>query len=205
MSKLRWAAIGLGLAVMVSAQARAADYPFTGLFNFPPDDAAAADSALFCAYNFFAQNPDGSYVNYHLDLPRYRKDGTIRFLVFTRGQCSAENGKVETCTTRWDVDPKNEGASFFDVIQTIGPASVQVAYFDSLADARSFAGTGKPPPSSMGKYNRCPFDADAIARYRTDEESSISNDDREGLVTPKLDADTRATMTRVLTAIRDGQ
>ncbi len=91
------------------------------------------------------------------------------------------------------------------MIQTIEPDSVQVGYFDSLADARSFAGTGKPSPSSTGKYNRCPFDAEAIAKYRTEEQSSISNDERESIVTPKLDADTRATMTRVLTAIGDGQ
>ena len=193
------------VAVTGVAAAWAADYPFTGLFNFPPDEVSATDAPLYCGYNFFAQNTDGSYTTYHLDLSRYRKDATIRYLVFTRGSCSVDAKNVENCTTTWDVDPKNRNQSFADVIEKNDKDQVQVAFFDRLADAQSFSTSGKPEPTGTGRYFRCPFDQATIAKYRTEEESTISEDERQALTVPKLDDATRATMTKVLDAIRAGQ
>lgn len=196
------AACGLFLA---TTAARAEDYPFSGLFVFPPETVAAEDASLFCGYNFFAQNVDGSYQNYHLDLPAYEKDGTIRFLIYTRGQCKAESGKVETCTPAWDADKSLPVQDFVDVIKEIGTDRVVVSFFDTIDDARSFFASGKPEPNGDSTYFRCPYDAAAIAKYRSDTESTLTADERDKLVAPDLDDKTRANLTAVLAAIRAGK
>ncbi|MBN8993778.1 MAG: hypothetical protein J0H94_01030 [Rhizobiales bacterium] len=206
MSPIRFTvAAACGLLLAAATGARAEDYPFSGLFVFPPEDAAAEDATLYCGYNFFAQNPDGSYQNYHLDLPAYEKDGTIRFLIYTRGQCTAENGKVETCTPSWDADKSLPVQDFVDVIKEIGTDRVVVSFFDTADDARSFFATGKPEPGGDSTYFRCPYDAAAIARYRSDTESTLSADERDKVVVPDLDDKTRANLSAVLAAIRDGK
>lgn len=205
MRSFPWLAAGtFGLALFATA-ALAEEYPFSGLFVFPPDDLSASDAPLLCGYNFFAQNSDGSYQNYHLDLPAYRKDGTIRFLIYTRGQCIAENGRVETCTPSWDADKSLPNQAFMDVIKEIRPDKVIVSLFDTIEDARSFFATGKPDPTGSSTYVRCPYDSAAIAKYRTDQASTLSADDRDAVVIPEMTDAARAEMTAVLSAIRDGK
>jgi len=199
------AAAAFTVFLAASSEGLADGYPFTGLFTYPDASVAAGDAQLLCAYNFFSQNADGTFVNYHLDLPLYRKDGTIRFLVFTRGHCAAEGGKVETCTTDWDSEKDNEGQVYFDVLTGIGPGTIDIANFDTVADARSFLADRAPEPASIGRFYRCPFDDAAIARYRTEVESTIAGDDRTNMITPELDDETRATMTAVLSAIGAGK
>jgi hypothetical protein len=197
-------AAALGLALAASA-ARAEDYPFSGLFVFPAEDVAEADATLLCGYNFFAQNADGTYQNYHLDLPAYKKDGTIRFLVYTRGACTAESGKVESCTPSWDADKSLPQQDFVDVIKEIQPQKVVVSFFGRLEEARSFFATGEPQPVGDTTYFRCPYDAAAISKYRSDTESSLSATQRDSLVVPEMTDEARATMTAVLAAIHDGK
>jgi hypothetical protein len=198
------AAATIGLALAATA-AKAEDYPFSGLFVYPMDDVSPEDATLLCGYNFFAQNADGSYQNYHLDLPAYEKDGTVRFLIYTRGQCAAENGKVETCRPSWDADKSLPQQDFVDVIKEIQPDRVVVSFFDKIEDARSFFATGKPEPSGDSTYYRCPYDAAAVAKYRSDRESTLTNEERDALVGPDLTAEARAEMAAVLAAIRDGK
>jgi hypothetical protein len=204
-SPIRFAvAAAFGLALAATA-ARAEDYPFSGMFVFPAEDVAEADATLLCGYNFFAQNADGSYQNYHLDLPAYRKDGTIRFLIYTRGQCTAENGKVETCTPSWDADKSLPQQDFVDVIKEIQPQKVIVSFFDRLDDARSFFATGKPEPAGDSTYFRCPYDGAAIAKYRSEQESTLSSKERDALVVPEMTDAARADMSAVLAAIAGGK
>jgi hypothetical protein len=198
------AAAALGLALAATA-AQAEDYPFSGLFVFPAEDVAEADATLLCGYNFFAQNADGTYQNYHLDLPAYKKDGTIRFLIYTRGACRAENGKVESCTPSWDADKSLPQQDFVDVIKEIQPQKVVVSFFDRLEDARSFFATGEPQPAGESTYYRCPYEGATIAKYRTDQESTLTSKERDALVVPEMTEAARADMAAVLAAIGSGK
>ncbi|HZP20814.1 MAG TPA: hypothetical protein VFB16_11485 [Bauldia sp.] len=197
-------ATGIALAFAIAGTAAAADYPFSGLFNYPPDEVSAPDAPLFCAYNFFTQEKDGAYTNYHLDLDQYRKDGTIRYLVFTRGKCSVDRNNVESCSSSWDANPQNVGQDFFDVIQSIKTDEIVIAFSDTKENAESYVATGEPKPSGVGRYVRCPFDEAAIAKYRTETESKISEEERSALMEPQLDNDTRDTMNAVLKTITGG-
>ena len=75
------AAAGLVLlSLLASSAAFAADYPFSGFFATTPTDEDQHKAELRCAYGFFIQDKDGSYINYHLDLPRFvgKQRGSLR-------------------------------------------------------------------------------------------------------------------------------
>ena len=196
----RHAAIAAAFVLAGAAPALADDYPFSGVFVAPIDEVPAADKQLLCGYNFFVQNNDGTFINYHLDLPAYEKDGTIRFVTYTRGHCKIED-KVETCTTDWDSDPKYIGEVYFDIIAEVGAESVKIAYFDTADEARANADKAEPTDT----FYRCPFDEAAIAKYRTETVSTLTGDARMAMFRPDLDDKARAAMTDVLAAIAAGK
>ena len=103
------AALALCLSVAATT-AFAADYPFSGFFTFTPPSETPEKSQLHCGYSFFIQGKDGTYVSYHLDLPRFLADGTVSFVEYGRGICSGGAGaQVEICTATSDTDPDGAG------------------------------------------------------------------------------------------------
>ena len=198
------AATGLALWVLLaSARAFAADYPFSGFFTMTPPGEDQQKSQLRCAYSFIIQGKDGSYVNYHLDLPRFVKDGAVRFVEHGRGSCSVDaSGKIESCLATFDTDPSVQGKTFIDVFRQSEPGAIEVFPFDGIAEAQAFgaAGPGSQEPAIL--YNMCKgFDAAGMAGYLSTDRSALSQDDRMKMTFPDLDDATMATMTRVLETI----
>ena len=120
----------LALTALATTPAGAADYPYTGLYT-TSDPATDADAALRnCAYNFFSQEKDGSYISDHLDLQHYVAEKTIRYVEYSRGHCAIEDGglfkrgSVETCTSTFDTDPAEQGKSYIDVYREDGPGGI---------------------------------------------------------------------------------
>ena len=183
----------------------AADYPFSGFFTFTPPARTQEKAQLYCGYSFFIQGKDGTYVDYHLDLPRFLADGTVSFLEYGRGICTVDcRQQVEICTATSDTDPDDAGQ---DVSSTSSgrpsPGVIELVYFDGIAAAQAFAaeGTGSREPES--RYSLCAgFDAAGMARYLSDRpQHAVAGRSHEDDL-PELDDATMAIMTRVLETIR---
>jgi hypothetical protein len=191
------------VVVVAASAATAADYPYSGLFATSDTDASLQEAQLHCAYSFFAQNKDGSYVSYHLDLQHYLADRTIRFVEYSRGNCTPEaDGKVETCTSTFDTDPAEQGKSYTDVFRDDGSGIVHVSFFDRIDDARSFAATGAGKPDFEVRYSLCP-DSGELAKYLSTDRSTLSPADRLQVTAPVPDDATAAIMTSVLKTIHN--
>jgi hypothetical protein len=187
------AAAGLALWVLLTGTAaRAADYPFSGFFAMTSPDEDQHKAQLRCAYGFFVQNKDGSYVNYHLDLPRFARDGAVRFVEYGRGSCSIDaSGKIESCVATYDADPSVQGKTFIDVFQQREPGVVDL-----------FAAAGPGSKEAASRYSTCSgFDAASMAKYLSTDRSTLSPDDRMKMISPELDDATMSIMTRVLDTI----
>jgi hypothetical protein len=203
MRRSGFAALALCLSFAGSA-AFATDYPFSGIFTFTPPEETPEKSQLYCGYSFFIQGQDGTYVGYHLDLPRFRADGTANFLEYGRGICTVAAGaQVEICTATSDTDPEVQGKTYYDVFQQTGPDLIELLYFDGVAAAQAYAAEGAFSRAPEGRYSRCAgFDATRMARYVSADRSTLSPADRLKMTSPVLDDATMAIMTRVLETIR---
>jgi hypothetical protein len=198
------AAAGLVLlSLLTSSAAFAAEYPFSGYFATTPTDEDQHKAELRCAYGFFIQNKDGSYINYHLDLPRFTESSTVRFVEYGRGICSIDaSGKVESCLATFDADPSIQGKTFIDVFRQSQPDVIDLFYFDTLAEAQAFAAAGPGSKAAENRYTMCKgFDAAGLAKYITTDRSALSPDDRMKMISPDMNDATMATMTRVLETI----
>ena len=198
----------LALTALATTAAGAADYPYTGLYT-TSDPATDADAALRnCAYNFFSQEKDGSYISYHLDLQHYVAEKTIRYVEYSRGHCAIEDGglfkrgSVETCTSTFDTDPAEQGKSYIDVYREDGPGVIIASSFDKIGDARTFAASGTGTPVFLTRYSLCP-DPDKVAKFISAEKSTLSPDERAKITGPEPDDVTTAIMTSVLKTIHD--
>jgi hypothetical protein len=197
-------------AILIStgSLAAAADYPFSGFFTSNFDSVSVDRGQLLCAYNFFIQEKDGSFINYHLDLAGFTTHRSVKYLEYSRGSCVVDSDqRIETCTTTFDSDPSQQGKSFIDVFRRVSPDAIEVRFFDDIAQARAFVRDGTVaddnPPS---EFDRCSgFDRASMADYLSAERSTLSPDERMKLTAPQLDAATTAIMTRVLEAIRTGK
>jgi hypothetical protein len=198
------AAAGLVLlSLLASSAALAADYPFSGFFATTPTDEDQHKAELRCAYGFFIQDKDGSYINYHLDLPRFVESSAVRFVEYGRGICTIDtSGKVESCLATFDADPSIQGKTFIDVFQQREPEVIDLFYFDTVAEAQAFALAGPGSKEAENRYTMCKgFDATSMAKYLSTDRSTLSPDDRMKMISPDMDDATMATMTRVLETI----
>jgi hypothetical protein len=195
------------VALSPASIAAAADYPFSGFYAANFDRVGVDKAQLLCAYNFFIQEKDGSFINYHIDLPRFRERQSVRFLEYARGHCYADTDlKIETCIVTSDTDPTQKGKMFVDVYKQVGPEAIEIRFFDDANQAAAFARDGTGGDGQRGEYDLCAgFDRTSMADYLSTEHSTLSPDQREKFVAPKLDAETTATMTLVLEAIRNGK
>jgi hypothetical protein len=194
------------LALCVSfagSTAFAADYPFSGFFTFTPPSEAPEKSKLYCGYSFFIQGKDGTYVNYHLDLPRFLADSTVRFVEYGRGICTVAAGaQVEICTATSDTDPEVQGKTYYDVFRQSESGVIDLFYFDGVAAAQAFAAEGAGPREPESRYSPCAgFDAAGMAEYLSADRSKLSPAERLKMTSPELDDATMAIMTRVLETI----
>jgi hypothetical protein len=203
MRTLGAAALALWVLLANSA-AFAADYPFSGFFAMTPPGEDQHRSQLRCAYGFFIQGKDGSYVNYHLVLPRFVDGGAVRFVDYGRGSCSIDaSGKIESCLATFDADPSVQGKTFIDVFRQLDAGGViDLFYFDTIAQAQAFAAAGPGSKEPASRYSICSgFDAASMAKYLSTDRSTLSPDDRMKMISPELDDATMAIMTRVLETI----
>jgi hypothetical protein len=191
------------LSLLASSAAFAADYPFSGFFTTTPSDEDQHKAELRCAYGFFIQDKDGSYINYHLDLPRFVESSAVRFVEYGRGSCTIDaSGKVESCLATFDADPSIQGKTFTDVFQQREPEVIDLFYFDTVAEAQAFAAAGPGSKAAENRYTMCKgFDAASMAKYLSTDRSTLSPDDRMKMISPDMDDATMATMTRVLETI----
>ena len=191
------------LSLLTSSAALAADYPFSGFFATTPTDEDQHKAELRCAYGFFIQDKDGSYINYHLDLPRFVESSAVRFVEYGRGSCTIDaSGKVESCLATFDADPSIQGKTFIDVFQLGEPGVIDLFYFDTIAEAQAFALAGPGSKAAENRYTMCKgFDAASMAKYLSTDRSTLSPDDRMKMISPDMDDATMATMTRVLETI----
>jgi hypothetical protein len=199
-----FAATGLALwALLANAAAFAADYPFSGFFATTPAGEDEHKAQLRCAYGFFIQGKDGSYINYHLDLSRFTQGGEVRFVEYGRGSCSIDaSGKIESCLATFDADPSVQGKTFIDVFRQREPGLIELFYFDAIAEAQAFAVAGPGSKEPENRYRMCSgFDAAGMAKYLSADRSMLSPDDRMKLISPEMDDATMAVMTRVLETI----
>jgi hypothetical protein len=187
--------------------ALAAKYPYSGFFAINVDRVSFDRAQLFCAYNFFIQNKDGTYVSYHLDLGGYLNDHSIKYLEYSRGQCVVDaEHPIETCTSGFDSDASVQGKPFIDVFKRIDATSIEATFFNDLTQAKAFVGNGIAGDYPPIEYDLClDFDATSMAKYLSAERSTLSPDERLKLTAPQLDAATTAIMTRVSEAIRAGK
>jgi hypothetical protein len=192
------------VAALAVGAAAAADYPYSGFYTVVAPEVDVQQGQLQCAYNFFVQNKDGSYVSYHLDLQRYLADRTIRFVEYSRGSCVLdEGGKVETCTSSFDTDPSEQGKASTDVFRQAGSGAVNASFFDEIAAARAFAATGAGTPAYEAHYSLCAdFTVETMGKYLSADRSTLSPGDRLKLTAPPPDEVTTAIMTSVLKIIR---
>ena len=193
------AALGLLLlGTVAGGPAAAEDYPYSGFFAQLPDE-ALADTQLACANGFFRQGRDGSFINYHLDSAGYDRDGTVRYVQYGSGQCTLlDGGRIESCKMAFSTDPAEIGAAYIDVIRAIGPDAIDVSFFDDVETARaSLAGAEAPVDDS--RFVRCAgFTDEALGGALTTDVSRLSLDDRDELLSPELDAETRARQAAIL-------
>lgn len=191
------------LSLLASSAAYAADYPFSGFFATTPADEDRHKAELRCAYGFFIQDKDGSYISYHLDLPRFTESSTVRFVEYGRGMCTIDaSGKIESCLSIFDADPSVQGKTFIDVSRQREPGVIELYYFDTIGEAQTFAAASPGSKAAENRYTMCRgFDAASMAKYLSADRSTLSPDDRMKMISPDLDDATMATMTRVVETI----
>jgi hypothetical protein len=165
----------------------AADYPYSGFFAINPDRVSFDRAQLLCAYNFFIQNKDGTYVSYHLDLAGHLKDGSTKYLEYSRGQCVVDaEHPIETCTSSFDSDASVQGMPFIDVFKRINATAIEATFFNDLAQAKAFVGNGVAGEFPPIEYDLClDLDAASMANYLSAERSTLSPDERLKLTAPQ--------------------
>jgi hypothetical protein len=198
------ATVTAALALLLGAAGVAAgdDYPFTGYFSIDEPSDEIAERRLLCATGFIRQDADGSFVNYHLDMPAYEADGAIAYLKYTAGTCVIDPDNVETCTVTFDTIPEEVDLESFDVLGAITSRWVEYAMFDSPDNARSWLESGEPEPIHKGRFTRCPgYDDTRLRPFLSDRESALSLDDRTALISATEEAASVATRTEIVERI----
>jgi hypothetical protein len=194
------ATAGLFALTFVAPNAIAADYPYSGYFTSQEPVMAPDEVQLACAFGFFRQEKDGSFVGYLIDRDRYAADKVLRYQEYGRGRCVLDDatGKVETCTMTGSADKDEVGVAYFDVMRRRTGDWVDIGMFDSLADATAFALTSKGKPTADLRISRCiGYDEAKLAPYLTSDVTGLTLDERGELLSPVVEGDNRAAMTEI--------
>jgi hypothetical protein len=197
---MRPTAIAAAVALLAMVPpASAGDYPYSGFFSAGVTGESPDDVRLMCAHGFFRQDRDGSFVNYHLDVERYDRDGSLRYVRYGDGTCElSDDGKIEACRMAFSTDAADIGSAYVDVVESIETDVVFVRYFDTIEQARSYL-AGKETPPDRSFFARCAGLSDKVVAARlTEEVSRLSIEERDAVIAPELDAATRARMQAIL-------
>jgi hypothetical protein len=200
---------GLALAALLAGavSAGAADYPYSGRLTLTPSGISAEQAQYYCAYNFFNQKKDGSFTGYHLDLARFRSEGTVKYLTYQKGTCTLDAGaSIESCLMRFDTDPEMQGRTFIDFFRVLESGVIAIFYFESIEGAREFAATGDTSRESDAQFVQCDDPGGkSVDKYLTDDASRLSPEERYGLTGPEMNSENLETMKRVIDAISAGK
>lgn len=192
----------LCLSFAKNATALADAYPYEGYFTiaFDPNTPSRRDVAK-CAFNFFRQNTDGSFISYHLDDADFAKTGRIRYVRYNNGQCTfGPAPNLESCLVTFDPNKNDQGVTHYDILQGIEPGVVKVLYLGTSKELTSSAAALSAQGTPL-VYQRCRFAPDPIGQALSDETSSLSNDERDKLLFPadaRLDGEDAVKIARQL-------
>jgi hypothetical protein len=188
------------LAALVAATAaQAQDYPFSGYFSSQAADVGPEDAQLACAYSFFQQKPDGTFVGYEIDKPAFLTDGIVRYERYGEGTCTIDADHVEACTTTGSSDPSEIGASYYDVMTKTDADTINSKYFDTKEAATDYARTSEGLPDFESHFVRCTGFTDAlIGPTLSPSMTTLPIDDQGPLQSPEFDEVSRATMRAIL-------
>lgn len=185
--------------VLAALPAHAEDYPFSGFFSSQPADVSPEDAQLSCAYSFFRQNPDGTFVGYEIDKPAFLTDGTLRYERYGEGTCTVDADHVEVCTTTGSSDKTEIGASYYDVMTIVDADTIGSKYFDTKEQATAFATNAEGRPDFESRFVRCDgFDEARLGPSLTTTMTTLPIDDQGPLQSPEFDDASRATMRAIL-------
>jgi hypothetical protein len=189
----------LAIAIVASGSAAAADYPFAGYFSSQAADTEPADAQLACAYSFFRQNTDGTFIGYQIDKPAFIADGTVRFEQYGRGACTIDADRVEQCTMTASPDKDEIGTSYFDVVGEVTADTVTSHYFDTHEEATAYATKQEGTPTFESRFRRCAgFDDAHLSGKLRENLTTLTLDERGQLQSPEFNDATRATMRAIL-------
>ena len=185
--------------ILLTAPAGAEDYPYSGYFATGLPDESLDDTRLSCANGFFRQGTDGSFVNYHLDAARYDSDGTIRYVRYGAGLCTLlDDKRTEACKMEFSTEPQEIGEIYVDVIESVDPDRILLAYFDTIPEAWAYI-AGKTARPDLTTFVRCTgFTDAAMSGHLTEEVSGLSIDDRDAVMSPEFNETSRARMKGIL-------
>ncbi len=198
--RLPWAAIAATLAAATPGWA--ADYPYSGYFSSQPLTTSAEDARLACAFSFIRQNPDGTFVGYHIDKPAFLADHRVRYLEYGAGTCAIDTNNVEACTMTASQDEDEIDRTYYDVAGAITADTVETTAFDSKAQAVAFATGHKAKAAFTSRFVRCPgFDDAGLAAAISDTMSTLPLTERGPLQAPEFTDANRALMRDILAAL----
>lgn len=182
-------------------------YPFSGRFvtagNPRQEDPL---DARRCALSFFSQEPDGTFVSYHLDRDLLRNTGETKYLVFQRGRCTYQGStRVESCHAWFDTNAEEQGRTFYSVIESVEAHYVLTVAFDTLTAALMFSQGGNRSNGYDDGYFRCPFNEAALGPALSTDVRSLDIASRDAVTasdSPFLSSDEVTSVARHLGLIQ---
>jgi hypothetical protein len=189
MSPLRPAGVVILVVLLQTSPSRAEGYPYSGTFTTAGNPKGPEeDDIARCALNFFTQEESGAFVNYVPDMEKFYEEGTLRYLVTTKGHCTFDKRhKLEVCTTTFYLDPSAIGTSFPDVIDQITSDFIKVTSFATEEEAKSYYATGKAEGGFQTSYARCPFDPAKLSAALSTDVARLSTVDAQKLMSPDVE------------------
>lgn len=174
-------------ALLLSAQpAMAEDYPFSGFVAAVGEAQSSPQSDVAkCALSFINQKPDGSYVGYHVDMENFRKIKTVRYVTHMAGTCAYDKARrIEACSVSTATATELQGKTFYDTIESIGPAYVKTIAFDTKEEALASSVSGEKGKGFPVTFFRCPFDEAPMATMISTAISDLTSDELGKLTFP---------------------
>ncbi|CAN5142324.1 hypothetical protein BH10PSE7_BH10PSE7_39400 [soil metagenome] len=182
--------------------AGAADYPYSGVLVLAAQDGENRNVDLArCAFGFFIQTKAGIYANYHIDLPAFKANKTLRYLKYGEGTCAYDPAaNTEACAVSWSTE-SGPLATYYDVIQSIAPDEVRTREFPGDEDLKKWVATKDDELGYPVRYLTCPFSAEKIAPFLTDERTTLAREDLDKIVGEIPSTDDQAVMKDVYMAL----
>lgn len=183
----------LGFVVAAACTGHGADHPINGYYTSSNHRSIGLEEAQKkCALTFFRAEPDGSFVNYALDIERFLRTKEILYVTTGRGACNYDHdSKTEKCN--WIASVADESSSpiqFFSYYNHISSASADGLTFLDEQAMRAFAKhRGGAESSRFAKgvlntycYHRCKdIRGDAISRYLSSSRNPLTREQMDRL------------------------